>query len=709
MRALFVAVCLAGAAAPAHAQPAAALGHPLKSPDTAAGEVSVRVIAGSPSNPVASTEVTLVVNGTPRIARTDDAGRAFFKDLPAGATVQAKIKDEDGKDVLSDEFPLPTDQGVRLMLTTRPVDGGGGGGGGAPFAGGAGAGAMPEPRQMSGEPRAEQGDEPGTITVRVTYNDFKDTPAGVTVTLVAYHSDMTVSVGAAKTDDQGRARFTGLDRGGATSYFAVAQLPRAGAVDRLVSSPIVLDPQAGVRVMLSAEKRDSTAAPVDDLNKLEEQDPVPPAGKVAIELAGVPDPNAVITLVDAATSVELAKGKPVLTPPDPRDVQAEAQFQARTNVPPNSIDIQVHGGANQANDGLADIAVKVTPVKGDGAPVETRTATNGTVRIALDGKAQGYIATLVINGKPLTSQPFDLSKTGGVLDVEARWQSTLQAGFDVTPKPDEVFYAEAHIKGQFYRSVPFQLVEGHGTRIAVYIYPRILMSFSLHASVDDEFLGVSGKFSVRNNSWAPFVASPDGMVIPLPKHFRGAIIAERNQGEVSVAPDEGFRIVRPIPPGMREFVGGFSLPIEHGKVKWDLDLPWGAFSSGMEIVKMPGMGLKTPPGVQSKEVDVPQGTFIVLPEINILPNKSMSMIVTGMPAVASWRIWLPRIVGVLVIVIVLAGIAFSLARRPQSDVAAAERDARRSKLLDELVELEKGGKGEKRREAIIAELEQLWE
>src|SRR5262245_2163669 len=93
------ALAIALAAAPAAAQPAAAIGHPLPAQELATGTVSVRVIAGSPTKNVIGVDVTLDVNGTPRQARTDAGGRAIFKDLPAGATVQAKIVDEDKKEV----------------------------------------------------------------------------------------------------------------------------------------------------------------------------------------------------------------------------------------------------------------------------------------------------------------------------------------------------------------------------------------------------------------------------------------------------------------------------------------------------------------------------------------------------------------------------------------------------------------------------------
>ena len=92
---LAVASAVVLAAAPALAQMAGALGKPLPSPDLEVGAVSVRVVAGSPQSPVVGTDVTLLVNGAPRVARTDAAGRAMFAGLPAGAKVTAKVVDAD--------------------------------------------------------------------------------------------------------------------------------------------------------------------------------------------------------------------------------------------------------------------------------------------------------------------------------------------------------------------------------------------------------------------------------------------------------------------------------------------------------------------------------------------------------------------------------------------------------------------------------------
>lgn len=712
MKRLIAAVVLA-VAAPAGAQIAAAIGKPLPSSDLPVGTVSVRIVAGSPANPVIGTDVTLVVGGTPRLARTDTAGRVFFKDLPPGATVQAKVTDEDKKEITSDSFELPSDSGVRLLLSTKPFQAGGGG---APFAGGAGGQAMPEPRQMSGEPRLEPNDPPGTLTVRLTYDDFKDAPpTGVPVHLVAYNAKDLVDLQVVVSDKDGRAQFSGLDRTGATSYFALAELPRGAGVDRLMSTPVVLEPRAGVRLILSSDKRTSSAPPIDDIERIEKQESAVAEGKLRVTLEGVPDPAAEVTLMTVAPGqhpVALAHRKPELAPPDPNDIRAEAQFSSKPDVPPGALEVQIHGGASGANEPIPDIEVRVVPASSDKVVggVTAVTAKDGWVRIEKLPLDAPQKMVVTVHGKQLISKPFDLAKTGGAMDVSVEWdgRGKPEVTFDVDPQA-RVIYAETTMRGQLYRSAPVQPVAGHGTRVTLFVYPRVMFSFSLTSHIDDEYLAVSGRFELSNYSWAPYVAGPDGLVVPLPRHFKGAIVAEQDQGDVSVAQGEGFRLARPIPPGGRQFHGGFSLPVEHGTLDWSLDLPLGAFQSGMEILQVPGMTVKLPPNVTGDTMTVPQGTFFVLPRISILPKQAMVMSISGLPSPPMWRVWVPRIVGVFAVSVMLGGLAFALLRRREVSRAEDVRQAKRAKLLDELVELDRSGKPDQRREAVLAELEQLWD
>ncbi len=723
MKRLLLAMMIAVAGtAPAHAQIAGAIGKPLESPDLPPGTLSVRGVAGSPRKPGIGTEVTLLVGGQPQIARTDSAGRAHFKDLPTGVDLQAKVFVEEGtdkKEVPSDTFQLGK-SGARLMLTTLPWNPGGGGGG--PMMGGGGA--APNPRQMSGEPRPEPNDSPGTYTVRLTYDDFKDVaPVDVPVTLVGYKADYSVTFATKKSDKEGRATFDKLDRSGATAYFAMAQLPRNGVTDRLTAVPTTLDPRVGVRLILSSEKRSSTAAPVDDLSRLEKQDQPTPAGKVRITLEGGVDSSQPVSLWDAETHLQIGRGVARQGAPDPSEIEASANFDDKADVPAGTLDVIVHGGAVGSDTAMADISVKLTPADATSAAgLEGQTDDTGKLRLTVPDPKGEYAATITINGKPLTSKPFSLEKTGGQLEVEAHWeaQGKPEVLFDLVPRAGQVVYAETNMHGQVFRTVPFQPVAERGTRATLFIFPRIMFSFSLHSQIDDEYLGVGGQFKVSNNSWIPYVSSTDGMIIPLPRGFTGGIVGEQDQGDVSVEPKEGFRIIRPIAPGMRAFRGGFSLPVENGEVHWALDLPVGTYDSDIEIVKVPGMSVDLgASNMKGREMTVPDhegrpgGTFYVVPQISILPKQSMVMTIRGLPSPAQWRIWMPRVIGVLVVLVIVGGISLAIFRKAPDEAEAADRAARRQKLLDELVELEKAGKIEgkagKRREQIMVELEALWD
>ena len=708
-----------GALPHAHAQPAMALGHPLPDGKLDTGTISVRVIAGSPANNVIGTDVTLVVNGTPRQARTDDTGHAKFPGLPAGAIVQAKILDADKKEVASDQFAVPEQGGAAVMLTTRPFVGGGMPGGGAGAAGGpmAGRGGMPAPRQLSGEPRPEPNDPAGTITARLTYDDFSAAPpVDVPVALVAYAWDDKITVTVVPTDKAGRAAFTGLDRSGGTSYFLMAQLPRGGGIDRLYSTPIELAPAAGVRVLLSAEKRDSTAKPVDDLSKLEKQENVP-AGKVVVSLAGVPAVGETVKLVDAKTGKPIAEVKSAVAAPDPSHVDVQSQFQALPNAQLGTLAIIVHGGAGPADAALDDIEVKVV-AEGADAPVIAKTAAGGNAMFLLKPGAKGT-ATITVNGKPFDSRPFELPAAGGGgIEFATHWeaQGQPQASFDATAVAGQVLYAETSMHRQTNRSLPFQLVAGAGTHVTIYVLPRVMATYRLGGEIEDQLLGVQGRFVVSNNAWAPYRGGPDGIIVPAPKGFHGGVVAEMDQNDVAVAPDEGFRIIRPLAPGQKQFHAGFSLPVDDGEVHWKMELPFGAFETGIQLRVLPNMVVTPPAGfaVDTRRAQDGSDAFVIDHGVNdtngngitMMPGTPMELTITGLPARPSWSRWAPRILGILVVATMLGGLGFALTRR--GPTADPKRDSRRARLMDELVELEKSGRDKGRREAILSELERLW-
>jgi hypothetical protein len=658
---------------------------------------------------VVGTDVTLIVNGASRAARTDAGGRATFPGLAVGATVIAKVLDEEKAEHPSEQFTIPSSGGMRVMLTTKPWQPGAGGG--APFAGG-GAG-MPNPRQLSGEGRAERGDPAGTLTVRVTYDDFKDTPAGVGVVLIGYSADDTTSYQLVKTDSAGRAQFADLDRSGGTSYFAMTVMPRNGAFDRLTSMPVILESQSGVRMVLSSDKRDSKAPAIDDLNKMDPQVSTP-AGKVRVVLEGEGEASTVVKLIDAATKQTIAEAKPQVDAPDSSKVQSTSQFGADPSMPAGTIDVLVIGGAGQAQNPLPNLELRVIPAGSSDSTGGVSAVTSGRGITHLVVPATGpQKVVFTVNGSVQTSQPFELTKSGGKMLIRASWEDSgrLQAMFDVAPRPDQAVYAECSQGSLKFRSIPFQLLDGAGSKATLFIYPRTMFRFKLQASVEDELLATQGRFEVMNNSWSPYRAGPDGLIVPLPRGFKGGVVFGNDQSDVSVVAGEGFRIVRPIPPGGRPFNGGFSLAVDGGKVGWSLDLPLGVFQSELYLRNTPEMKVQAPPGVGVRPEIGQQGDkYTVLGPFSIAPKQSMVMAIEGLPSEPAWRGLVRAFAGVVVICVLAAGVFFALYRKSgqpaQQAVATSER--RRQALLDQLVELERTGANPKRRDQLLDELEQLW-
>ncbi|HYU25486.1 MAG TPA: hypothetical protein VEO74_09805 [Thermoanaerobaculia bacterium] len=90
-------------------------GIPRPVTDLPNGTISVRLIRGDLSNNLPNHPVELHVGSKVLTEKTDEAGRAQFTGLEAGATVKA-VAVVDGERLESQEFPAPTQGGVRMML-----------------------------------------------------------------------------------------------------------------------------------------------------------------------------------------------------------------------------------------------------------------------------------------------------------------------------------------------------------------------------------------------------------------------------------------------------------------------------------------------------------------------------------------------------------------------------------------------------------------
>ena len=108
---------LLAAASPAGAQPdpRRMSGVPLPVSDLPVGTVTVRVIRGALTNPIASQTVEIVGGNAPLRAVTNESGRAEVTNLAVGSRVRA-VAVVGGERLESQEFAVPASGGVRLML-----------------------------------------------------------------------------------------------------------------------------------------------------------------------------------------------------------------------------------------------------------------------------------------------------------------------------------------------------------------------------------------------------------------------------------------------------------------------------------------------------------------------------------------------------------------------------------------------------------------
>ena len=128
LRAIAIAAVL-GAAGTAFAQPGGfqmpdpkqMSGIPRPVTDLPDGTISVRLIRGSLSNNITGHDVQLQAGSKTLTSKTDAAGRAEFKGVPAGTPVKAVAVVDDER-LESQEFPFPGQGGIRLMLVATDKD-----------------------------------------------------------------------------------------------------------------------------------------------------------------------------------------------------------------------------------------------------------------------------------------------------------------------------------------------------------------------------------------------------------------------------------------------------------------------------------------------------------------------------------------------------------------------------------------------------------
>jgi 5-hydroxyisourate hydrolase-like protein (transthyretin family) len=739
VRALLLAVVTVLMAGPGHAQMDQAMGKPLIDGNLEQGSVTVRVVDGELSKPLAGLTVELVAaEGKNLAARTNPSGRATFSELKTDAAYvgRVKIPDKDGGDdkILETEpFRVPAEGGVRFLLSPKPLTGN--------TAAPAPAGGQPQmdPRRASGMPRPEAQDPPGRLTVRAVFGEFHPTdsraPVGAKIHLVGFAADGTVELTTKVMDDSERVRFDGLATGGQVVYYAVALFERDGVVDRLVSQPITMLPRVGMRLLLSGEKQGSGKPAVDDLSKLEQMS-APAPGHVVVRVAGQ-DANRIdeVELVEVGNPQSVGKARLQAARPGPDDIQgmsSEPRVEAQqAELAVISLTQITGSGPGQP---LAGIKTELRRVDDDSVVASTVTGSDGFAKLAAElpaDKRRGeHVVVLDVFGKTIKSKVFPLPEKGGVrIRFNAAWRpGGLQAEFDgVAAGGDRVYVARLRAHGRVFRSTPFQLSKDAGAGLSMIVYPGLIFSFHGGAELDDENFWFQNQFTLFNPGKEPYLPPGGKVEIPLPAGFKAARVEDEMSRKVQVT-ESGLAWKGPVPPGASGFIATYAVPVDEGTVDIDMPLPMGAFRSQLILRKNQGMTLVdaqgNPPvvqrqpdgspvqmlgGVPVREASDREGRpLLVLSGLNITRNEKLVLGIRGLPQRPGWTLWAKIAVSALVLILVGWGI-WGVYRSAPASAAIRSLEDRREQLFDRIVALKRAkGDHQEEIESLSEELRQVY-
>ncbi len=588
-----------------------------------------------------------------------------------------------------------------------------GGGGG----GGAAEGDLPpmlkNPRLVSGQARPEQGDPRGRLTVRAVQGSMRrtefgdvvgDVPSGAPIHLVAIDRRGRVSVDTQQPDDGGRVTFENLATDGSVSYWVMSIYARGEVEDRLVSrraenrqlvlGPVAMLPEVGMRMMLAGLARSSTDPPVDDL--LEGNHTPPPPGEVVIDLDGDTEAVGKVELLEVGSEkpVAVTTAKPAKTVLSP-----EGRIRPPASDPAMK-DGLVEVRVERKKDGIGDIAIEILPAADAGKPA-VEGAPRWTVTTDASGRAlfEGLpvdvelILRATVQDAKLQSRPFKVAAKGGTrLTLAVDWLEvdSLRARFTGIPGgADKVYVARVQAQGRVHLSAPFQLTRTRGAVSQILVFAGVAMSLHGGGLVDDETLWFQVQFTIYNPSVIPYDPGTSGLRIPLPKGFFGAGVADEMTARVKVDDDVGFVWRGVVPPGQRDFTGGFNLPIEGGTTRVSLPLPYGTFDSRLVFEDFPGARIDAPLDLEPEKDTGQDGrALVIFAGIHRRPGSSLEMTITGLPQHAPWKKWGRRAVAVVVLGMVAWLIFGLVVRARRGGDRHGSLEAEREELLQDLVQLE---------------------
>ncbi len=620
-------------------------------------------------------------------------------------------------------------------------------------------GGMPSARSMSGKARPEQKDPPGQLTVRAISGELSqgEIPVGTLIHLVELEADgsMRVQTKTVKTDNQGRVVFKNLARDNSIAYYVLALMERAGTTDRLMTEAIGVLPKVGSRMLLAGSPVEAaetppetpTASPaaspeasnpIDDMETLSATgNAIPGPGIVEVVIYAEPSQAEYLTNTSEVQLIEIGSvGDPQHAPArvaGPNSATVQGQSGPMRDLPdsvPGQVSFYTARPSTKAD--LPGVSIRIERAEAPaGSAAISQVITNNKGLAYVEGLLPGtqYVAIASLYGVELRTQSFTPladKPLSFAFAYEWKEQDARRAQFDgVAHGKDKIYIAKVFASGRTFYSLPFQLTTARGATVGIFMYPKLLFSMHGGAELVDDKMWFQYRFSLANPGILPLQVSADGMRIPLPKGFGGTSVADEMAARVGVESGKGFLWRGALPPGQRDFIGTFSLPVDGDSMHFDMQMPYGLRGGQVTLEDIPGMELRTPPGAKVVPVSQRSGLeFLQMPSINIEPNQRLVFGITGLPhtSVLEGRLRL----GVGIVAMFLVGWAlFAMFLGPRGaehvDPELEKLEADREQLMGKLVKLEtehQGKKGDdtteqarsykKRRDSVSAKLAAMY-
>jgi hypothetical protein len=270
-------------------------GIPRPVTDLPAGHVSVRLIRGQLSNNIQGHPVEMHAAGKVITSKTDENGRAEFSGVSAGTTVKA-VAVVDGERLESQEFPWPSDGGIRLMLVAT-AKGGSGSASPTPMPAVAGNVAFGDETRIIIDPAEDSLQVYYLLDIRNSARAPVNPPAALTIEMPTGAQTTTVLSGAPQAVARGdHVVVTGPFSPGRTSVEAAYRLPfSTGDVTITQTIPLaipslaVLMKKTGNMALTSPQLPSVQEREFDSERYILAQGPPIPAGStLTLNISGLP-------------------------------------------------------------------------------------------------------------------------------------------------------------------------------------------------------------------------------------------------------------------------------------------------------------------------------------------------------------------------------------------------------------------------------------